>query len=135
MPDGFKTAADLNSPDVTIAVNIGTSSEAQQKRLFPKAKVQATTGQILSATEPVRTKRADAWLNGDNDVIVFARKNAGWAAVLDEAHPFDVAPNTWAVRYGDATWQSFVAGWCNYAATNGFVKDRYDHYMALALNQ
>jgi polar amino acid transport system substrate-binding protein len=131
----FKTAADLNSPDVTIAVNIGTSSEAQQKRLFPKAKVQATTGQILSATEPVRTKRADAWLNGDNDVVIFARKNASWAAVLDEAHPFDVAPNTWAVRYGDAAWQSFVAGWCNYAATNGLVKDRYDHYMALALNQ
>ena len=72
----FKTAADLNSPDVTIAVNTGTSAEAQQKRLFPKAKVLATTGQILSATEPVRSKRADAWLNGDNDVIAFAHKNA-----------------------------------------------------------
>jgi ABC-type amino acid transport substrate-binding protein len=130
----FKTAADLNSPDVTIAVNTGTSAEGQQRRLFPKAKVLATTGQILSATEPVRSKRADAWLNGDNDVIAFARKNAAWAAVLDEAHPFDMAPNTWAVRYGDPTWETFISGWCNYAATNGLVKDRYDHYMALALN-
>jgi polar amino acid transport system substrate-binding protein len=131
----FKTAADLNNPDVTIAVNVGTSSEAQQHRLFPKAKALATTGQILSATEPVRTKRADAWLNGDNDVIAFAHKNASWAAVLDEAHPFDMAPNTWAVRYGDPTWQTFVSGWCNYAVTNGLVKDRYEHYMALAMNQ
>ena len=129
----FKTAADLNSPDVTIAVNTGTSAEAQQKRLFPKAKVLATTGQILSATEPVRSKRADAWLNGDNDVIAFAHKNADWAAVLDAAHPFDMAPNTWAVRYGDPAWETFISGWCNYAVTNGLVKDRYDHYMALAM--
>ncbi|HTC12381.1 MAG TPA: transporter substrate-binding domain-containing protein [Acetobacteraceae bacterium] len=129
----FKTAADLNSPDVTIAVNTGTSAEAQQKRLFPKAKVLATTGQILSATEPVRSKRADAWLNGDNDVIAFAHKNAAWAAVLDAAHPFDMAPNTWAVRYGDPAWETFIMGWCNYALTNGLVKDRYDHYMALAM--
>jgi polar amino acid transport system substrate-binding protein len=130
----FKTAADLDNPDVTIAVNTGTSAEAQQKRLFPKAKVLATTGQILSATEPVRSKRADAWLNGDNDVLAFARRNASWAAVVDAAHPFDMAPNTWAVRYGDPTWETFIGGWCNYAVTNGLVKDRYDHYMALALN-
>jgi len=130
----FKTAADLNNPEVTIAVNTGTSAEAQQRRLFPQAKVLATTGQILSATEPVRSKRADAWLNGDNDVVAFARKNAAWAAIIDEAHPFDMAPNTWAVRYGDPTWETFISSWCNYAVTNGLVKDRYDHYMALAMN-
>jgi polar amino acid transport system substrate-binding protein len=130
----FKTAEDLNNPGVTIAVNTGTSAEAQQRRLFPKSKVLATTGQILSATEPVRTKRADAWLNGDNDVIAFARKNASWAAVLDEAHPFDMAPNTWAIRYGDPTWEAFISGWCNYAVTNGLVKGRFDHYMEMAMN-
>jgi polar amino acid transport system substrate-binding protein len=130
----FKTAADLNSPEVTIAVNTGTSAEAQQRRLFPRAKVLATTGQILTATEPVRTKRADAWLNGDNDVVAFHRKNAAWAAIIDEAHPFDKAPNTWAIRYGDPSWESFINGWCNYVITSGLVKDRYDHYMAEAMN-
>jgi ABC-type amino acid transport substrate-binding protein len=130
----FKTMEDLNNPDVTIAVNTGTSAEAQQRRLFPKSKVLATTGQILSATEPVRTKRADAWLNGDNDVVAFARKNAAWAAVLDEAHPFDMAPNTWAIRYGDPAWEAFISGWCNYAVTNGLVKGRFDHYMELVMN-
>lgn len=130
----FKTAADLNSPDVTIAVNTGTSAEGQQRRLFPKAKVLATTGQILTATEPVRTKRADAWLNGENDVVLFARKNAAWASVLDEEHPFDKAPNTWAMRYGDPAWEAFINGWCNYAITNGLVKDRYDHHMAQMMN-
>ena len=108
----FKTAPDLNSPNVTIAVNTGTSAEAQQRRLFPKAKVLATTGQILTATEPVRTKRADAWLNGENDVVVFAKKNASWAAVLDEEHPFDKAPNTWMMRYGDPAWEAFIGGFC-----------------------
>lgn len=130
----FKTMEDLNSPDVTIAVNTGTSAEAQQRRLFPKSKVLATTGQILTATEPVRTKRADAWLNGENDVVVFARKNAAWAAVLDEEHPFDKAPNTWAIRYGDPAWESFVSGFCNYLITQGFVKQRYDYHMNQMLN-
>jgi polar amino acid transport system substrate-binding protein len=130
----FKTMEDLNSPDVTIAVNTGTSAEAQQRRLFPKSKVLATTGQILTATEPVRTKRADAWLNGENDVVVFARKNASWAAVVDEEHPFDKAPNTWAIRYGDPAWESFISGFCNYMITQGFVKQRYDYYMNQMLN-
>jgi ABC-type amino acid transport substrate-binding protein len=130
----FKTVEDLNSPDVTIAVNTGTSAEAQQRRLFPKSKVLATTGQILTATEPVRTKRADAWLNGENDVVVFVRKNAAWAAVLDEDHPFDKAPNTWAIRYGDPAWESFVSGFCNYMITQGFVKQRYDYHMNQMLN-
>ena len=130
----FKTMEDLNSPDVTIAVNTGTSAEAQQRRLFPKSKVLATTGQILTATEPVRTKRADAWLNGENDVVVFARKNAAWAAVLDEEHPFDKAPNTWAIRYGDPAWESFISGFSNYMITQGFVKQRYDYHMNQMLN-
>jgi polar amino acid transport system substrate-binding protein len=130
----FRSAEDLNNPDVTIAVNTGTSAEAQQRRLFPKSKVLATTGQILTATEPVRTKRADAWLNGENDVVVFARKNAAWAAVLDEQRPFDKAPNTWAIRYGDAPWESFICGFCNYMITQGFVKDRYDHHMNIMMN-
>lgn len=129
----FKTAADLNDPSVTIAVNTGTSAEAQQRRLFPRAKVLATTGQILTATEPVRTKRADAWLNGENDVVVFARKNAEWARIIDEEHPFDKAPNTWAIRYGDQPWESFISGWCNYIITNGFVKERYDHHMEIMM--
>ena len=132
--DRSKTVEDLNSPDVTIAVNTGTSAEAQQHRLFPKSKVLATTGQILTATEPVRTKRADAWLNGENDVVVFARKNASWAAVLNEEHPFDKAPNTWAIRYGDPAWESFISGFCNYMITQGFVKQRYDYYMNQMLN-
>ena len=130
----FKTAPDLNSPNVTIAVNTGTSAEAQQRRLFPKAKVLATTGQILTATEPVRTKRADDWLNGENDVVVFAKKNASWAAVLDEEHPFDKAPNTWMMRYGDPAWEAFIGGFCNYMITQGFVKDRYDYHMNLMMN-
>jgi len=109
----FKTAPDLNSPNVTIAV---------------------TTGQILTATEPVRTKRADAWLNGENDVVVFAKKNASWAAVLDEEHPFDKAPNTWMMRYGDPAWEAFIGGFCNYMITQGFVKDRYDYHMNLMMN-
>ncbi len=129
----WKSAADLNNPEVTISVNVGTSAEALAKQMFPKAKLITTTGQILTAVEPVRTKRADAWLNGDNDVVVFARKNADWAAIVDETHSFAVSPNTWALRYGDPDWQGFINSWCTFAVANGMVKERYDHYMEQAL--
>ena len=50
--DRFKTMEDLNSPDVTIAVNTGTSAGSAAAPPVPckSAKVLATTGQILTAT-------------------------------------------------------------------------------------
>ena len=57
-----------------------------------------------------------------------------WAAVVDEEHPFDKAPFTWAIRYGDPAWESFISGFCNYMITQGFVKQRYDYYMNQMLN-
>lgn len=129
----WKTAADLDNPDVTFSINAGTSAEALARQMFPKAKMISTTGNILTAAEPVRTKRADAWLNGENDVVVFAKKNASWAAVLDEAHPFGVAPNTWTIRYGDPAWAAFIGFWAQHMVVSNFVKERYDHYMDLTL--
>lgn len=129
----WKSAAELDSPDVTFSVNAGTSAEALVKQLFPKAKSISTTGNILTAAEPVRTKRADVWINGENDIMVFAKRNAAWAAVLDEANPFGVSPNTWAIRYGDQPWAGFVSFWAQHMVSSGFVKQRYDHYMDLML--
>lgn len=129
----WKRHQDLNSTDVTFSLNVGSSAETIVRKLFPKANVTTTTGQLLTAAEPVRTKRADIWVNGDSDIMIFAKKN-DWAAVIDQANPFGVAPNTWAVRYGDPDWQSFISSWCAYASASGLVKARYEHYLAQMMN-
>lgn len=127
--DKYKTIADLNSPDVTFSVNAGASEEQRVPQLFPKAKVSAVSGQQAMAAEPVRTGRATAYVTGDSDAMVLAKRNASWAHIVDAAHPFDKRPNTWLIRHGDQAWKNFLDGWATYVAVSGEVQRLFDKYM------
>jgi ABC-type amino acid transport substrate-binding protein len=125
----LKTAADLNDPGVTISVTAGASEEARIPVLWPKAKVITTTGQVALGAEPVRAKRADAWMSGDSDVLLFAKRNASWAAVIEPDKPIDKRPNTWAVRYGDPEWKNFLDFWGAFVVVNGEMDRLFAHHM------
>ncbi len=127
--DKYKTIADLDSPDVTFSVNAGASEEQRMPQLFPKAKILSVAGQQAMAAEPVRTGRATVYVTGDSDAIVLAKRNAGWAHVIDPANPFDKRPNTWLIRHGDPAWKNFLDMWCTYVTANGAVQRLYDKYM------
>jgi ABC-type amino acid transport substrate-binding protein len=125
----FRTVADLNRPDVTFSVNAGASEEQRMPQLFPKAKFIAVAGQLSLAAEPVRTRRATVFVVGDSDALALAKRNSSWAHIIDEKHPFDKRPNTWAVRYGDEPWKSFLDMWATYVTVNGQVQRLYDEYV------
>ncbi|MBI3121097.1 MAG: transporter substrate-binding domain-containing protein [candidate division NC10 bacterium] len=124
----FKSTADFNRPDVTFSINVGTREEHVLKVMFPKAKIVTTSGQIVLAAEPVRTKKADLWVTGDLDALLFAKKNSAWAQVVDPSHPFGRGANTWAIRYGDPAWKFFLDMWVDNAVESGLVQQRYDFY-------
>ncbi len=124
----FKSTADFNRPDVTFSINVGTREEHVLKVMFPKAKIITTSGQIVLAAEPVRTKKADLWVTGDLDALLFAKKNSAWAQVVDPSHPFGRGANTWAIRYGDPAWKFFLDMWVDNAVESGLVQQRYDVY-------
>jgi polar amino acid transport system substrate-binding protein len=126
----FKTAADLNSPDVTFSVNAGSSEESRLPQLFPKAKFIATAGQVAMAAEPVRTGRATVFVTGDSDALVLAKRNASWAHLIDRENPFDKRPNTWMVRHGDEPWKNFLDMWATFQTVNGETQRLYDKYLA-----
>lgn len=126
----FKTAADFNDPSVTISVTAGASEEGRIATLFPKAKVVTTTGQVTLGAEPVRAKRADLWISGDSDVILFAKRNSSWAYAVDPDHPFDKRPNTWMIRYGDPEWKAFLDFYATFLVVNGEVQRLFEHHMA-----
>jgi len=126
----FTSFADLNRPDVTFSVNAGASEEQRIPLLFPKAKMIAVAGQQAMAAEPVRTRRATVYVTGDLDAIAFAKRNASWAQIVDEKHPFDKRPNTWAIRHGDEPWKNFLDMWSTYVIVNGLVQALYDEYLA-----
>ncbi len=124
----FKSIADFNRTDVTFSINVGTREEHVLKVMFPKAKIVTTSGQIVLAAEPVRTKKADLWVTGDLDALLFAKKNSAWAQVVDPDHPFGRGANTWAIRYGDPAWKFFLDMWVDNAVASGLVQQRYDYY-------
>ncbi len=124
----FKSIADFNRSDVTFSVNVGTREEHVLKVTFPKAKIITTSGQIVLSAEPVRTKKADLWVSGDLDILVFARKNSAWAHVIDPDRPFARGANTWAIRYGDPAWKFFLDMWADNMVESGFMQQRYDYY-------
>lgn len=126
--DRFKGPADFNRPDVTFSVIGGTSEEDWVKNTFPKAQILASTGQLAVALEPVRTKRAQLFASGDLDAILYAKRNP-WAHVIDKDHPIGLTPNTWAIRYGDPEWKSFLDFWGNHLVTSGYMQEIYDKYV------
>lgn len=124
----YKTAADLNSPDVVIAVNAGSADEQRMPVKFPKAKFIAIAGQYAMAAEPVRASRATACIMGDTEAFALARRNSDWAVVLDPKNPVDKRPNSWMIRHGDVAWKNFLDSWCSYISLNGELQRIYDRY-------
>jgi len=124
----FKKLADFNDPKVTFSVVAGGSEEPRIPVLFPNAKLITTAGQVVLAAEPVRAKKAEVWMSGDSDVLLFAKRNS-WAYVFDPASPIDKRPNTWAVRYGDSEWKHFLDFWATFLTVNGEMDRLFKMHM------
>src|SRR6266513_2821584 len=93
-----------------------------------EVKVVATAGQVTRGAEPVRAKKAEVWMSGDSDVILFSKRNP-WSAVIEPEKPIDKRPNTWAVRYGDPEWKQFLDMWATFLTVNGEMERLFKHHM------
>jgi ABC-type amino acid transport substrate-binding protein len=124
----FKKLSDFDDPKVTFSVVAGGSEEPRIPILFPKAKLITTAGQVVLGAEPVRAKRADVWMSGDSDVLLFAKRN-NWAHVFEPNVPIDKRPNTWAVRYGDTEWKHFLDMYGAFLVVNGEMERLFKTHM------
>ena len=124
----IKKLSDFDDPKVTFSVVAGGSEEPRIPILFPKAKLITTAGQVVLGAEPVRAKRADVWMSGDSDVLLFAKRN-NWAHVFEPNMPIDKRPNTWAVRYGDTEWKHFLDMYGAFLVVNGEMERLFKLHM------
>ena len=124
----FKKLSDFDDPKVTFSVVAGGSEEPRIPILFPKAKLITTAGQVVLGAEPVRAKRAEVWMSGDSDVLLFAKRN-NWAHVFEPNVPIDKRPNTWAVRYGDTEWKHFLDMYGAFLVVNGEMERLFKMHM------
>jgi ABC-type amino acid transport substrate-binding protein len=130
---GLTKVADLNRPDVKIAVGLGSREFETAKRLFPKAQILAL--QIQADVESLAPTR-----RGDTDVTILpiininwwlqVSENGAWAKMAFPGEDFGNANVGWAVRYGDQEWKDFLDMYSSHVAANGLVQAKYDVYMA-----
>lgn len=131
-PKGIKAPEDLNRPDITLVVEVGTREHETLMRLFPKAKILAVKVQTgIQVVEQVKRGDADAaalpaitvkwWLN--------VPENAAWGAMGLPGKDFGNSPNGWAVRHGDPDWLNFLNAYVGWVNANSGAQRLYDEYL------
>ena len=108
-----KTWAQLNTPNVTIAVDLGSSQDLITKQMLPKAKIlrfKTRDEAILAMT----AGKADAVINTVLNGMVMVKKNPALGNVY-VPQPILSAPSVIGLNYKtDDTWKQFVSSWAEY---------------------
>jgi polar amino acid transport system substrate-binding protein len=115
----FKTPADLNDPNIKIALIQGGASVDFAKENWPKAQlVLLGTGNLTAPFVEVSAGRADV---GVEDAWQAHRYSREHPEVLDlfAAHPYNVLPIAWAVKRGNQDLLNFMNTSINYLLTTG----------------
>lgn len=115
----FKTPADLNSADITIALIQGGASVDYAKENWPKAKlVLLATGNLTAPFVEVSAGRADV---GVEDAWQAHRYSAEHPEVVDlfAGHPYNVLPIAWSVKHGNQDLLNFMNSAITYLLSTG----------------
>ena len=108
-----KTWAQLNTPNVTIAVDLGSSQDLITKQMLPKAKIlrfKTRDEAVLAMT----AGKADAVINTVLNGMVMVKKNPALGNVY-VPQPILSAQSVIGLNYKtDDTWKQFVSSWAEY---------------------
>jgi polar amino acid transport system substrate-binding protein len=102
---GITDLAQLNDPDVTIAVMQGTTGHLAAERLLGKAQIRQLT-EREEAAMLVAQGRADAMLFDEPLVRFYTYKYPDTTYMIDQVLTYE--PLGFALRWGDPTWQGWL---------------------------
>lgn len=108
-----KTWAELNDPQYTFAVDLGSAQDLIATQYLPKANMLRfkTRDEAIVA---VATGKAEGLVNTMLNGLVMTKKTADLGKVMVPT-PVLSTPSVVAVNYGaDEVWKSFVSGWAAY---------------------
>lgn len=104
----FASLADMNKPDVRIAVVQGTAAEDFVRRTIPNAKMTSLTGGNLTAGfMEVAAGRADASFEDLFTATRFTEQQPGVKMLFND-RPVNFLPIAWTVRKGNSELQSVL---------------------------
>lgn len=117
-----KSWSDLNSPDYTFAVDMGSSQDLITQQYLPNANVLRfkTRDEAIIA---VTTGKADALVNTLFNSLVLSKKTPALGTVKVPT-PFFSTPSSVAMNYNaDNQWKHFISTWANYQRRSGQVQN------------
>ena len=119
------TSAELDSPDVTIAVQVGSSQEATAPSFFPNATFKSLENQ--AAIQDVVTGRSEAYILSEFNIGPIKEANPD-VTVLD-APPVFVDINTWFMPLNDTKAQLWISNWLSYQMSHGTLATLWNQWI------
>ncbi|MEM1383072.1 MAG: transporter substrate-binding domain-containing protein [Pseudomonadota bacterium] len=114
----FKTWADLNKPDVTVAATLGTTQEQQVKNFFPEA-----THKIVEAPardfQEVLAGRADAHITSNVEAFKLVEQYPEMM-IVPVKQPKARTPIAMLLPQDDQVWINYVNTWIELRKERGF---------------
>jgi len=126
LANGFDSLESFNSPDVEIAVKLGTTAVEAVKKYLPKAKMR------MFDTEPQAYQELR---NGKVHAVVGSAPKPAFEAVdysdtlfLPVKDTFTKEPIGFAMRKGDPDTLAFFNSWITIVELEGWLKERHDYW-------
>ena len=123
----FTSWEDINKPDVTVAVTLGTSQEQQVKTLFPDATIRTIEAPARDFQE-VLAGRADVSVtsNVEASKLIEAHDSIMIVPVDKPASPADIA---FLVDQNDQIWLNYLNHWIQIKKNKGFFQQVQDKWI------
>src|SRR6516225_4447245 len=116
-----KTWAELNSPDIKIAVDQGSSHDQVVSRLTPKAQISRLKT-ADDATAALQTGRVDAQCLITMLSLTVLKKNPSLGQFVLPTPIFATTSNAGFRREADKTWRDYVNTWIDFNKGLGFIR-------------
>jgi polar amino acid transport system substrate-binding protein len=122
--EGFKAATweDLNNPDVTIAIDIGSSHEQIARRYAPKAKIVGYTSRDEVGMAVV-AKRADCFVTTVFLGLTALKKNPTLGEFIIPDPVISIPVNAGVRKEADKSFRDFVNVWADYNHSLGTTRE------------
>lgn len=117
-----KSWAELNSPDVKIAVDQGSSHDQVVSRLTPKAQISRLKT-ADDATAALQTGRVDAQCLITMLSLTVLKKNPSLGQFVLPTPIFATTSNAGFRREADKTWRDYVNTWIDFNKGFGFIRN------------
>ena len=117
-----KTWAELNSPDVKIAVDQGSSHDQVVSRLIPKAQISRLKT-ADDATAALQTGRVDAQCLITMLSLTVLKKNPSLGQFVLPTPIFATTSNDGICRETDKAWRDYVNSWIYFNKDLGFIRN------------